>query len=88
MKGKPPNQSSDRRRDAQRNLERCLEALDRNGEDGLQAELDRIYPGTNASPLHATERVQLAGMKDCFAIKTVGRPLLRAVALGSAVKPE
>ena len=32
------------------NLERCLEALDTNGEAGLQAELDRMYPGTAASP--------------------------------------
>ena len=37
--------------EAQRNLERCLEALDERGEAGLQHELDRIYPQTQH--LHA-----------------------------------
>ena len=31
---------------AQQNLDRCLEALENNGEVGLQRELDRIYPET------------------------------------------
>jgi hypothetical protein len=30
--------------EAQANLERCLEALDRDGEEGLQKALDHIYP--------------------------------------------
>ncbi len=30
--------------EAQTNLERCLDALDKNGEAGLQAELERIHP--------------------------------------------
>jgi hypothetical protein len=28
------------------NLERCLEGLEQNGEEGLQRALDRIYPTT------------------------------------------
>lgn len=30
--------------EAQANLERCLEALDQDGEEGLQKALDHIYP--------------------------------------------
>ena len=44
---------------AQRNLERCLRALDEHGEAGLQAELDRLYPGTSASPAPRFEKVPL-----------------------------
>ena len=31
---------------AEDNLVRCLDALDQRGEEGLQDELDRMYPGT------------------------------------------
>jgi hypothetical protein len=63
-------------RDAQMNLERCLEALDTNGEAGLQAELDRLYPGTKTSPapLRETERVEIApGM---WATIVIGEPVI------------
>jgi hypothetical protein len=32
--------------EAQLNLEGCLRAAEQRGEEGLHAELDRIYPGT------------------------------------------
>ena len=38
--------SSPHPREAERNVERCLHALDERGETGLQAELDRIFPTT------------------------------------------
>ena len=84
MKGKPRRESlNPYRREAQMNLERCLEALDTNGELGLQSELDRIYPGTKASP-PATERTEIA--PGIMATVVTGRPLLRVVSLGSPVK--
>jgi chorismate synthase len=77
VKGKPLNESlNPHGREAQMNLERCLEALDTNGEAGLQAELDRLYPGTKASPppLQETERVEIApGM---WATIVKGKPLI------------
>ena len=36
---------------ANRNMKRCLDALEKDGEAGLQKELDRMYPGTTATPL-------------------------------------
>ncbi len=73
MKVKPAGESLSRpRREAQINLERCLEALDRHGESGLQAELDRMYPGTKASPPpdeSLFERVPLGNLgPDSFAL--------------------
>lgn len=77
MKGKSPNESSSSYRvEARKNLERCLEALDTNGEAGLQAELDRLYPRTKASstPLRETERVEIApGM---WSTIVNGKPLI------------
>jgi hypothetical protein len=35
---------------AESNVERCLTALEQRGEAGLQEELDRMFPGTKASP--------------------------------------
>ena len=35
---------------AEENLARCLEALDQRGEEGLQDELDRIFPGSERPP--------------------------------------
>ncbi|MGA2120000.1 MAG: hypothetical protein ABSH56_35335 [Bryobacteraceae bacterium] len=38
---------------AQRNLKRCLEAYDKNGEEGLEKTLSSIYPsGSERMPLH------------------------------------
>lgn len=36
------------RKRARVNLERCLRALDQRGQQGLQEELDRIYPNPSA----------------------------------------
>jgi hypothetical protein len=38
------------RRIAANNAARLVEALDSGGEEALQKELDRLYPGTKASP--------------------------------------
>ena len=45
----PSGDQANRNR-AEDNLARCLEALNKEGEVGLQRELDRLYPGTSAEP--------------------------------------
>jgi hypothetical protein len=52
----PKELSITRRRVATRNLEQCLAGLDKNGQAGLQSELDRMYPGAAASPRPTTPR--------------------------------
>jgi hypothetical protein len=59
LQEKSPNESSSMRRTAALNLERGLRALDQRGEAGLQAEIDRMYPGTKASPAPKMRRVDL-----------------------------
>ena len=66
MKLPPKPEWTSSRRDideAEENVVRCLEALDQRGEEGLQAELDRIYPGTSRSPLVSEELVGATGIK-------------------------
>jgi hypothetical protein len=48
--------STDQIREAERNVERCLEAVEERGETGLQVEMDRIFPTT------VFKRVPLPGL--------------------------
>jgi hypothetical protein len=58
---KPYGHSEEQIRESQMNIERCLRALDQRGEEGLQEELDRIYPGT--SGLRTSEVTTPSGIR-------------------------
>jgi hypothetical protein len=57
---------------ARQNMERCLAAYDEQGEEGLQRELDQMYPGTKPSPAPQFKRVPLGVLRDSYALVVPG----------------